>query len=50
MDQYKELEMERERLSQLVEDRLKRGLPINDELILEQNKKVDELLNKLQNK
>lgn len=47
MDIYAKLNMEKEKLEALAEDRIKRGLPINDEIILAQNKIVDELANRV---
>jgi hypothetical protein len=49
MDIYEELEKERRILEQMVVDRLKQGLPLNDEVILKQDQKVDDLLNKTEN-
>lgn len=50
MDEYDRLEQERETLEALVEDRMRKGLPINDEILLSQNEKVDELLNAIMRK
>jgi len=41
------LEVERKRLEMLVEDRLKKGQPLNDDIVLAQNKIVDDLVNRI---
>ncbi len=50
MDDYLRLEKERKKLEALVEDRMGKGLPINDEILLAQNKIVDELVNSIMRK
>lgn len=49
MNFKKELEKEREKLNRLVEEVMKKGIPLNhDKEFMEQNRKVDELVVKVQ--
>lgn len=46
---YKRLEEEKEKLGRLVQDALKNGVPLaQDEAVIAQNSKVDELVVKIQ--
>jgi len=46
-DDYFMMEVERERLDKLAEDRIAKGLPLNDDIVLAQSKVVDKLMNEI---